>query len=133
MKLMYTIIIIAQHLWESGTYGKTNNYGSGLSRQGNFVLFLTKQGCLWLGMTGAWSFNTFKSGIIRQVVFERRGLKIQGPLYNFLFYQKKLRIGRKEKRNAVWSGIRSFVPWVVGGLPSEEDWTLCSVIFRKAS
>ena len=25
--------------------------------------------------------GAFKSGLIRQVVFERRGLKIQGPLY----------------------------------------------------
>ena len=28
--------------------------------------------------------GTFKSGLIRQVVFERRGLKIQGPLYQIL-------------------------------------------------
>ena len=28
--------------------------------------------------------GAFKSGLIRQVVFERRGLKIQGPLYEDL-------------------------------------------------
>ena len=65
-------------------------YGSGLSRQVIFVLILTKQGGLWLGMTGGLSkqvkmnvkpIGAFKSGLIRQVVFERRGLKIQGPLY----------------------------------------------------
>ena len=55
-----------------------------------FVLLFTKQGGLWLGMTGGLStqvkmnvkpIGAFKSGLIRQVVFERRGLKIQGPLY----------------------------------------------------
>ena len=28
--------------------------------------------------------GAFKSGLIRLVVFERRGLKIQGPLYNLV-------------------------------------------------
>ena len=59
-------------------------------KTGNFVLVLTKQGGLWLGMTGGLStqvkmnvkpIGAFKSGLIRQVVFERRGLIIQGPLY----------------------------------------------------
>ena len=57
-------------------------------KTGNFVLLFTKQGGLWLGMTGGLStqvkikpIGAFKSGLIRQVVFERRGLKIQGPLY----------------------------------------------------
>ena len=58
-------------------------------KTGNFVLLFTKQGGLWLGMTGGLStqvkmnvkpIGAFKSGLIRQVVFERRGLKIQGPL-----------------------------------------------------
>ena len=49
-----------------------------------------KQGGLWLGMTGGLStqvkmnvkpIGAFNSGLIRQVAFERRGLKIQGPLY----------------------------------------------------
>ena len=53
------------------------------------MLLFTKQGGLWLGMTGGLStqvkmnvkpIGAFKSGLIRQVVFERRGLKIQGPL-----------------------------------------------------
>ena len=68
---------------------------------GNFVLLFTKQGGLWLGMTGGLStqvkmnvkpIGAFKSGLIRQVVFERRGLKIQGPLYKPLqltTYKKK--------------------------------------------
>ena len=30
--------------------------------------------------------GAFKSGLIRQVVFERRGLKIQGPLYKRKLY-----------------------------------------------
>ena len=60
-------------------------------KTGNFVLLFTKQGGLWLGMTGGLStqvkmnvkpIGAFKSGLIRQVVFERRGLKIQGPLYS---------------------------------------------------
>ncbi len=56
--------------------GRTNNC--------HFVLFLTKQGGLWLGMTGGQvrmnvkPIGAFKSGPIRH---ERRGLKIQGPLY----------------------------------------------------
>ena len=54
------------------------------------MLLFTKQGGLWLGMTGGLStqvkmnvkpIGAFKSGLIRQVAFERRGLKIQGPLY----------------------------------------------------
>ena len=58
-------------------------------KTGNFVLLFTKKGGLWLGMTGGLStqvkmnvkpIGAFKSGLIRQVVFERRGLKIQGPL-----------------------------------------------------
>ena len=35
--------------------------------------------------------GAFKSGLIRQVVFERRGLKIQGPLY--YNRQEKLEFG----------------------------------------
>ena len=59
-------------------------------KTGNFVLLFTKQGGLWLGMTGGLStqvkmnvkpIGAFTSGLIRQMVFERRGLKIQGPLY----------------------------------------------------
>ena len=59
-------------------------------KTGNFVLLFTKQGGLWLGMTGGLStqvkmnvkpIGAFKSGLIRQVVvFESRGPKIQGPL-----------------------------------------------------
>ena len=57
------------------------------------MLLFTKQGGLWLGMTGGLStqvkmnvkpIGAFKSGLIRQVAFERRGLKIQGPLYIIL-------------------------------------------------
>ena len=63
-------------------------------KTGNFVLLFTKQGGLWQGMTGGLStqvkmnvkpIGAFKSGLIRQVVFERRGLKIQGPLYFEIF------------------------------------------------
>ena len=48
-----------------------------------------------MGMTGGLStqvkvnvkpIGAFKSGLIRQVVFERRGLKIQGPLYNYYIH-----------------------------------------------
>ena len=72
-------------------------------KTGNFVLLFTKQGGLWLGMTGGLStqvkmnvkpIGAFKSGLIRQVVFERRGLKIQGPLYIYMCVQKKIVIER---------------------------------------
>ncbi len=68
----------------NGNYGKNNNYGCGLSRHN--LLFLTKQGGIWLGMTSGFStqvrmnvkpISAFKSGLIRQVVFE---CVIQGPL-----------------------------------------------------
>ena len=67
----------------------TGPYMEVVFQTGNFVLLFTKQGGLWLGMTGGLStqvkvnvkpIGAFKSGLIRQVVFERRGLKIQGPL-----------------------------------------------------
>ena len=56
----------------------------------NFVLLFTKQGGLWLGMTGGLStqvkmnvkpIGAFKSGLIRQVVFERRGRDHCNNLY----------------------------------------------------
>ena len=56
-----------------------------------YYFLLNRVRGLWLGMTGGLStqvkmnvkpIGAFKSGLIRQVVFERRGLKIQGPLYN---------------------------------------------------
>ena len=40
--------------------------------------------------------GAFKSGLIRQVVFEHRGLKIQGPLYKATGNAKVLR--RKARR-----------------------------------
>ena len=52
-------------------------------KTGNFVLLFTKQGGLWLGMTGGLStqvkmnvkpIGAFKSGLIRQVVFELQGV-----------------------------------------------------------
>ena len=50
-------------------------------KTGNFVLLFTKQGGLWLGMTGGLStqvkinvkpIGAFKSGLIRQVVLKSR-------------------------------------------------------------
>ena len=47
------------------------------------LYILSEQGGLWLGMTGGLNTNligVFRSRQMRQEVFERRVVKIQGPL-----------------------------------------------------